>query len=216
MTITAERWSEADDAAIMELYSTCTIKQMAKYTGRTPGAVVGRMHRLRRDGLINTKAPGRIMNAFSIPSKSILLAKTCPRCGDLLSTEHYRRKRNGAYMAWCIKCVNKHGEKRDRKNTGRQFWDIAQKVSKQTAANHGNEWTNHELDIVDDDKKSNLELAITLGRTYSSICSIRTKRGIKRNNLDNFGPWLIHFPNALKVLRQEYIRLGIPDDGWDA
>lgn len=198
----------------MELRGSCTNAQLAKYIGTDVRIVNRRIQFLLKRGQLDYLKPKQ-KSPHTIPETGILLAKTCILCGEFLSASKFSkasnsfRKRNE-----CNKCIrnNQSDSTRQRVNASRQIW---QKITKEEAYNNGAEWTSSDYELVADNNKSNLELAIALGRSYSAISNARFKIGATRHANDNIGPWIINFPEIQDKLQQEFIRLGIPDDGWN-
>lgn len=204
-------WDDSAIAALLEFRGTCTHAQIAKYLGCTKEAVDSRVQILLDSGVITKTEYGR-KNPWMIPQNAILLAKTCIKCGELRDASRYASTKQGRSVRnECMSCCN---ARRDMDKVGketRKKRDIWQQLSAENAQNHGMEWTSSELETISDNEKSNFQLAMVLGRTYNAVCSARIRAAVNPRKPE-IGPWIIHFPKALKALKQEFIRLGVPDD----
>jgi hypothetical protein len=215
-------WIDSDDAALMELQSSCTLMQLAAYLDRTYAAVQSRLKYLRNSGTMPPRLGGSRLPDL-IPRTAILLAKTCPHCGKLRDAKYFTRHKRGYFNTMCVVCLRekKRGQKpsrtyQERRKSRRQ---AMQEVTRVKASKWHQEYTNREMEVVLDDDKTAFQIAIELHRTYSGIQSMRSRVGFVSKKNDVRLPdsqWRIHFPEAIKALQQHFIRLGIADDGWAA
>lgn len=216
-------WTEADDAALLELVETCTTTQIAKYLGRSINSVTGHMHMLKRTG-VQWDPRTSVRNPFAIPGSAILLAKTCLHCGKLRDERFFRGGGKGSRSrasgaSTCSLCFRKRHREQQRNTPRREdtFYELAQEVSLATADRKGQPYTVADSRVISDLTKSDLQVALELRRTFHAIRAQRQLAGL-RSPVTRFpdSHWLINFPRAAEVLRQGFIRLGVPDDGWES
>lgn len=220
-----DRWSEADEAALIELADTCTARQIAEYLGRSEVAVTLKTTKFRRQGLME-RTPGLIGRGklpFCLPVGAILVARSCLRCGKLRDASQFRSQSDNRYRLkglrydhecrWCLNNRRREDGPQRRAKTKR-----LQDITLENATKRGQPYSDDEVRQILDPERSEFELALTLGRTYYAILGRRSDHGFNPRPVKPSvvkSHWLIHFPNAAKALQEHFIRLGVPDDQWD-
>lgn len=105
------------------------------------------------------------------------LARTCPKCGELVTSEGIRR--TASPWTPCRPCLSDRWHRqylKDRPRVAersRAIWDRGQAASLERAVNAGKTWTGPELEIVADRSKTIREVAQLLGRSMSAVRSAR-------------------------------------------
>lgn len=131
----------------------------------------------------------------SIPNSSPfrLLARTCPKCGELVTTPYDRIRKS----AWprldncpCIirasvtgQAVKVATDESYRKRIRHQLSAAAiraNNLTRDTARNHGKEWTGPELELAARLELSASEVARMLGRTINAVRTVRD--GMRRGD----------------------------------
>jgi hypothetical protein len=102
-----QEWAEADVLALQELYLSCSSLQIAKYLGRSKSSVDNKIHALLLSGTLGekTKTGRSSTNPFWIRYEhTILLAKTCTKCGMFWGPEHYNVSIKKGKKYWFAEC----------------------------------------------------------------------------------------------------------------
>ena len=75
--------------------------------------------------------------------------------------------------------------------------------------------TQEDIEKIRGSDKSVLEMAFLVKRSYSAVLSQRMKKGFARKapSRDDFR-WAIHFPEAQVAVREEFKKLGVPEEEW--
>lgn len=222
--VKSPNWTDADLAGLAELYGTATQAQIAKYFDRTPGAIRRKIQLMVRSGELQRRR--KTIRQFDMPSTAILLAKTCPTCGEFLSAHMFylnrRKRRCDTWSTECRACYNRKAS--EHRHAATLAWmenrELLQEITRREAVHHGQPYTGSELDIIRDEEHSPLEIALKLGRTYSAILNQRNRLGICKPNprikSPNTDAWIIEFPNAMKALQEHFRRIGArPEDEWE-
>jgi hypothetical protein len=215
------RFSDADDAAIVELYKSCTPAQVARYLERSTDSIIGRAGMLRKKGILTIKQkPGKTSgNSFWLPSGAILLAKTCPKCGDLRGAELFTRRSCGYYQSECRIC--KRGSDLDsyhQKGMRHGANYKAQKITLERATHQGQPYTSRDIDVISDPDTSPLKAALDLGRTYFGILAARQRMGISpKKKVHTDARWDISLPSEIERVRQQirFIGCPVPEEMWE-
>lgn len=219
-------WTEADIQALIELAPTCTNVQLAKYLGRSEYAVSRKIERVKSaTGGIAKRSAGRPRyTPFSIGKTAILIAKTCPTCGNLRDAKYFR-KYHGKHRVDCRLCDKVKSAEREARRPKRvhngagKHRSAKQATTVATATRRSQEYTDRELAVVLDANKSSLQVALELGRTFYGIQGKRYQLGFIPKPPESLPDthWVIHFPNALKALQEHFRQLGmaVPESEWD-
>lgn len=203
-------YTEADDAALVELVGTCSDRQLSAYLGRPVSSIKDRLTTLRKRGQLDRRLRRtKVRVPFDIPSNAILVAKTCPKCGKFKAARHYslNRGNRGARQHSCTTCGGGH-------QAGIDWVKLMQKITSDQASKRRDPYTDTDMELISDRSKSSVEVALTIGRSYYAIETRRKIMGITTPRKPT-EEWFIHFPNAVKALQEHFIRLGVPDDQWD-
>lgn len=215
-----EQWDEADELALVELYGTASLPQVAKYLRRTHSSVKNKVRKMLRDGRLVYHGKNSPLDylGFLMPRRAILLAKTCLKCGKLRDASYYTRMASANTTSECLLC-RRQIERKRRGGKSDPVTCAEQKASLQLAKNLGRPYTQAEVKSIMDPSKSVFELAIELGRSVYAITGKRHRMGFNpkgpRRELPD-SQWQIRFPNAMKALREQYRALGVvPESEWD-
>lgn len=217
-------WTEADNAALIELAPSCSNAQIAKYLQRTESSVSGRIQQLMRSGEMKAgHRNGMWTIPFKMPRKTaILLAQTCVTCGKLRDADLFFRASNGSWDTRCRVCLKSRRKQRYHEidKWAQQNIELLQEATVPLANKVGEPYTSEEYEQISDADRSTFELAISLGRTYYGIDSQRKRLGMverrpKRPLVDSH--WTIEFPNAMKALQEHFRRIGepVPEELWE-
>lgn len=193
-------WTEDEEAFILA-NPDFTSQQLAEHLGRSARAV--------RQRLSECDAPARrgSSSPHSVGSRT-LLAKTCPRCGLLLTPKWFGRDGKGNWVPHCIRCrpATKKAKRdyaaRNRaevSNASRDFFKKMQDYTRDRADRHGQEWVDADHEILRDPEVPILVKALRLGRTYSAVagqCSKNGYRSLVGHGDPIKGQWVIDNPNA--------------------
>ncbi|AWY06153.1 DNA binding protein [Gordonia phage Suzy] len=213
-------WQEDEDRFLEENCKLATIPQMAKFLGRTVPSVTGRMKKLGLSG----GPRGVNKDPFRMPSGAILIARTCLKCGLFLPENWFHVSHKIHRDQYCKSCRNGIGKSRDRKEytrIGNEKEKAKNVVTSKMATRVGISWEEEEDSYLRENykEKGDFQLAIEMGRTMKAITHRRHVLGLSKNRIRYTDPrnemWVIHFPNAMKALREEFKKLGIPEEEWD-
>lgn len=207
-------WAEEDLAALKELVrDKCTGPQIAAYLGRTYGSVHQQVFRMKQAGeqFDSYSRRGMRLVPFYMPKGAILVARTCRDCGELRDGRLYPRANS---TGCCYIC------RRGKPGNHNVIRAAKQEITLAQASNSHQPYTDDEIEEISDPERSPLELALKLHRTYQAICGVRERLRLidkpqREYRKHRNSRWIIHFPNAAKALQEHFIRLGVPDDGWD-
>jgi hypothetical protein len=211
-------WTEDMDCGLLELISTCTVIQAAKYLGVSTQSAAHRIQRLRRSG-VTIGSLKRPMSPFVTPGDAILLARTCIKCGVFRDAGQYRDQRGQAgQVSTCRTCESRDSSRRNRQYVKARAKTL-QDISLPKAENKQQEWTASNDEALSDKTRSNFELAIELKRTYYSVGARRSKIGVIKHDrkIDPNAIWSISLPAAKEAIRDHFRAIGqpVPEDFWD-
>lgn len=217
-------WIDADLAALVELSTTCSDAQIAEYLDRSVRSVSQRLFKLRQTEGMDLRARRGYVACFpwAVPGDMPLLARTCVRCGNLRDATYFARlPQPGGSRCWsttCYLCLRQKASA-NRKPQDRTVDRRLQEATACTAHHHRQPYVSADYEVLADRDKSDLQVAMELGRTFIAVRHKRTEMGFyngpKRKDLPDTH-WLIHFPNALKALQEHYRELGVvPESEWD-
>lgn len=215
------KWSDADDAALLELYGKATVPQVAAYLGRTVVAIQQRAHKLRQLRVGNPRSHGALTTPFIVPSSAILLAKTCIRCGELRGSEFYSKSRTGgARHPTCYVCLrsDKAGPSESLKAHNLVGEAMQRATIEAGADKSGQPYTNAETDRLLTQGVSDFELAIELHRTYYAVRIRRQHLGVTpRKNKLGTARWDIGLDVSAAAARDYFTEIGgpVPESLWE-
>jgi hypothetical protein len=225
-----EAWSDADDAALLELKASCTDAQLATYLERTVAAVKSRLKRLYENDLAERRNPQSLL-PFQCPVTGIWVAKTCPYCGKLRDASQYTFKANRqgkrypltGFHSCGLAALRARGLDRRPKTERKRLRDATlrkklQDVTRDHASKWHQEYTDTDLETLMDKDKSSFQVALELGRTYAGVSSKRSGMGFRRDrSRKEYGHWIIHFPEAMQALQERFRQIGepVPEVMWD-
>lgn len=201
-------WTESEDEFILS-NRDMTHEQVAKHLGRAEHATHRRRSTLaKRLGVSfrGGKSPHHV-------GRRTLLAKTCPKCGLLLTAKWFSRRgdQSGALRGDCIRCevqqggqpeIRKAAAERSKSATARrseQNFQKLQAITREKAHHHGQPWVEADHAILDDPESTILSKALRLGRTYSAVanqCHANGYRSLVGLGDPIKGQWVIDNPNA--------------------
>lgn len=182
-------------------------KQVAVMVNRPVSAV----HNMRwKYGYAYTGKMGRSGDLPGDVAGRTLVAKTCIKCGLVLSGHCFTRKGKGTGKQWyesaCRKCLNVTNVTRQN-NVGkyremeRKRTDAYQEASLPTADRAGQEYTDQDHRVLADRTLTTLEKAIATRRTYKGVASSIHRLGYtSRPDLAAIlrdGRWVIDNPNEV-------------------
>jgi hypothetical protein len=109
-----------------------------------------------------------------------LVAKTCNRCGLLLDATWFAKARgNGRGNSTCLACFNQFYRRYDPAQRKQRYADegsnaavrlrVMQAITLPTATRHREEWTDHDMRILENPDLTRLEKAIKVRRTYFAV-----------------------------------------------
>lgn len=193
-------WTEADIAAMLELSSTCSATQLARYLGKTEKAI----HNARRKYQDQLPVPAeRNRLPWRIPSTGVLIAKTCTKCGEVRDAHYFakKRKRQWSYHdSHCARCRNQY-----RRDKGYRYpecpsvinHELLQDATRPQASNERKRYTSDERALLADMTLGELEIAYKLNRTYGAIVHQRREMGLypQRQRLTE-SQWLLKLAAA--------------------
>jgi hypothetical protein len=218
-------WSEADDAALQELASTCTWDQVGAYLGRSGHTCCERARRLRQRGeRVTQKRKGSgSYSPFAVPITAILIAKTCPDCGYFKSAKQFchNNNRGRSYDNLCRGCRAGTWTAREVRRRQRDNLDLLNDVTAQSAHRHNKQYTQDEDRVLADESLSVFEAALRLGRTFNGVRARRQILGVVsrpgRPKIVDGSYWLIDFPAAMTALADHFKSLGqaVPEHLWE-
>lgn len=218
---TCKAFGDDEIAALIELAPTCTWQQVGSYLGRSPGACKEKARQLRATGLDVQKLTGATTSLpFSIPPRLQLLAKTCPKCGVLRDGQQFKRGKR-QYGTDCRICETVKFKATDRYRDFHEQQKALNDITRESATNHRNQYTQSDDDQIKDSGLHPFELAMRLGRTYKGVMQRRTVLGVRIRShnrvADDAGRWNIEFPEAMNALANHFAALGkpVPEDIWD-
>lgn len=123
----------------------------------------------------------------AISSPYRLLARTCPQCGDLVTTpDNLIRKDAGRKINRCPRCAvaasTAYQKQRwetdedyrlriraNRREANGRALDRYQRQTRESAMRNGQEWTGPELEILSRTDLTTRQMALMLGRTYAAV-----------------------------------------------
>lgn len=124
----------------------------------------------------------------SLKSPYRMLARTCRKCGRLLTTPDHLIRKDAGRLPNCRHCQSVNLREWSERNPGKlkmsrrknpevtRRWLVEQqRETSEDARNHKKEWTGPELEIAARDDLSTREAAEKLGRTYISVETMRRK-----------------------------------------
>jgi hypothetical protein len=212
-------WTDEEEFAIISMYGTASIGQIAEFLGRSKGATKLRINKMRKMKRFDKKPNFQRRNPFTITRTAILVAKTCIGCGRLMSADNFWKVGQHQYDSYCKTCKSSNNvdNQSKRHHISDPVANEYQRISLMYASRRGEPITEDDIAIINDITKTNLEAAIKSNRTYYSIVNSRYKFNASKKKfpIKETGEWIIQFPKAMEALQQYYIRLGVPDDGWD-
>lgn len=219
---TLRHWTEDEDAALIELSRTASSAQIAAYLGRSHCAVNNRVNTLRKAGLIGKRIVNR--SPSTVPGTAILIAKTCTRCGKLRGAEYYTKHRPTTYSPSCNICnAEKNRARRSQGEPEPTNEQLLQELTEPHAVNRGQEYTSSDIELLCDKTKSELEIALTIGRTYFGVMGKRSELGVLdpkapkwkfRRQPDAF--WVMNFPDEIAEIQEQFKQLGaVPEELWE-
>lgn len=212
----SRRWTPDEDAALLELITSCTPHQVGAYLGFSPKAVQLRLRRLGVGRRLTEKRP---MVPFTIPKSGILLAKSCSRCGELRGRDAYKAASNGArYSSECRVCGNADSREKYLHSNYRKVRQELQAHTVDNAHKHGQEWTSTEDERLKDYSLSSYGLALELGRTMEAVTARRHRLGMNPRGVVKraTGRWAIDFPATQAEVEDYFRRLGpVPEELWE-
>lgn len=100
---------------------------------------------------------------FYLHRGTVLLAKTCPKCGDLLDAECFRRYA-GHWMTNCKVCDDQRHRK--RVDHHRSEFNARCQAATLPAPNHRAPWSYDDHQVLANPHLTVLEKAVQLGRTF--------------------------------------------------
>lgn len=204
-----QQWSAEEDQILDANYARCTSKQLAAMLpGRTEKAV---QHRLNNRGIL--VGSGRHLSPQKV-GKRPLLAKTCPRCGVLLSKDAYRIDSKGVWESWCKGCRRKYGTERQERpdirarlrQTTSAYYQFAQGVTLERATKQGQEWTESETSVLTDPELTTFSKALMLGRTFYGTSQRLAAIGfVSPRWVDDVSEhrWVIDNPNDVEAVKRK-------------
>ncbi|QNJ55367.1 hypothetical protein SEA_LITTLEFELLA_56 [Gordonia phage LittleFella] len=210
------RFSEMVRNAISEMWTTASAPQIAKYIGVSEATVRGQVVRMKREGTLPERAANYQSSPGTIGKNCILIAKSCPKCGLILDAVFFQKMKSGFYSTCCNTCRSRHFGSRNA-SEGNDWKKAMQKATLPMAVNNGKPWSDdpNEDEILRSDKTI-FEKALVLGRTYAATAQEMRVRGYSRkriNDKERFDSrWIIRFPEAMKVLQEEFRKLGVPEE----
>lgn len=201
-------WSEADELALVELYGTCTLPQLAEYVGKPVSATNQKLSALAKKGLL--KRVKRDLTPWHVKAGR-LVAKTCPTCGLLREARYFPVAGRG-HLVTCSVCVQRRGGKKG-------LSELHQAMTLVQASKRGEPYTEADMRVLQDVSKSNLQVALELGRTLYAVAVQRSELGVNplKTPRRAVSHWVIDFPNAQRVLAEHFASLGraAPESEWE-
>lgn len=205
-----EMWTEAE-IDFVRATTSLTAEQVAAHLGRTTSAIINRRFLLGSTEGISFDGP---KSPYFVGGRR-LLAKTCPQCGLLLTTEwwiFYRgtnSKGQGGWASKCTRCNSINARPWNRANmtpekakqrtlAARRSEAKFQAFTKDRAHRNREPWTEDDHKVLSNSDLTAFEKAISLGRTYSAVRTMCYKGGYKsRVGLGDpsNGEWIIYNPN---------------------
>lgn len=215
-------WSDGEVRALRDLYmsGTCTREQIAKYLGRGTAAVGHKIKELRASDPASPKL-SKVVSPFDIPRRGILIAKTCPKCGELRDARLFPTTRpgpTGKYTTVCRRCRNEATQSRRQKDGRTSKWDKAAEAFQQaTSAKAHNDHQRYgaaDKEALADESRNDVEVAFALGRSYYAIRNKRQELGVGPFGSrpprihNNDARWVIQFNAELDSLRDHFRSIG--------
>lgn len=214
----ATKWTEDMDQAVVELLSTCTVKQIAAYLGVTEASVRSRKRVLGAAA----RSGHRPMSPFQVPKTGLLLAKTCTECGELLDACCFHDsggRKNAA--AKCRPCINKTPWRREASRRGKAARRVMNSHTYEKAVHHRDEWTTADDEYLTkhNDSKSTYEIALDLGRTMNAVQHRRRAIGLTApmGSESTDGRWMVDFPATQEEVESYFKALNraVPEELWE-
>lgn len=220
---TRESWSDDEDAFIRAT-PHLTAAQVAEALGRTTSAINHRRADIRVRASVKASSRANLggfhgfkhswgpnTNPHRVGARP-LVARTCPKCGLLLSAKWYllqgkSKKRGGDHWsALCRKCKSENAPRRYAESTeanrkaARKSFDAQQARTLPLAEKAGQPYTLADHAVLSDPDLTNFEKAITLKRTYSAVVgAVQVNRYRSRRGLGKIEDrWIIDNPNEPK------------------
>ncbi|MDO5866028.1 MULTISPECIES: hypothetical protein [Paenarthrobacter] len=214
----AEPWSKEEDAFILD-NPHLSAQQVALEIQRTYNAVASRRKLLSNKHGVDFGESGRRVDPHFVGARP-LIAKTCGECGLLLASEWFtfRPARGTTRAHWsvrCKKCVsaanykgtvngtnNYKGSERYKKLTA-QSRKRLQDLSVSRATRSGQDWTEHDFQVLQDPDLTLLEKALKLGRSYNAVAIKCSRQGYKSHvglGSAEKDQWYIDNPNTKEYM----------------
>jgi uncharacterized Zn finger protein (UPF0148 family) len=215
------RWSDADVSALHELQNEASVEQLSVYLGIPPNNIRNKMSRLRGDGILADRAPKpkapkyENYSPFHLTSKSVLLAKTCLRCGSFRSATRFKKKGNHRASV-CNTCYASQPHVRKKKKASqRKRRKVLQQITIDRAKKVGEEYTSADIETIMDPDKTNLAVALDLSRSFGGIETKRKNLGYRGSRYRTAAPdWALSLTAINTIVRDTYC--GIPQiEDWD-
>lgn len=147
-----------------------------------------RVTRNRRNAEVTMMRGGVPQPPISLPFRPI--ARTCRKCGDLVTTPAHRLRKGSGPLPRCPKCaieeVSAYQKKRRAvdaeydqrvrelaRRASRKSIDKNQAETLPTASRNGHEWTGPELELVLREDLTVKEISLMIGRTFAATAHAR-------------------------------------------
>jgi hypothetical protein len=218
--IKQQSWTDADDAALVELQATCTLPQVAAYLGRTTSATQKRWAQLLASGTAErVQRFPQWANPFAMPAGSILIAKSCSECGKVRDARYFPRRANGGrnYDTYCSICSNRRRRIRRPDVTCQE---LLQEVTFPQAVNEGKRYESADMEVIEDMTLSEVEVALSIGRSYYAIRTKRSSMGLlpprPRKDMPD-SEWRLILDGNLLAAAEHFRHLGepVPEELWE-
>lgn len=204
-------WTASEEKFLLDNASTLKVTEMSERLGRTLGSTYKKFKSL---GL-----SGKNWNETDplVPNGRKLLARTCTKCGTLLSAELFVDTVKGKYSgkrASCRLCESrlsvtreKHAISEEKKRHRREYRTSWRREledrTRNVAQRSGYEYTDADYKVLENPHLTNTEKALALKRTHGAICLKVRESGFKSRgnsiNPNEFESWMIDNPNVLSI-----------------
>ncbi len=169
-----EPWSAEEDEFLRSV-PNFSAEQVGRRLGRSRDAVSSRR------SLLGLPWPGaRAADPTSVGRRP-LVAKTCTQCGLLLDATWFGHDNRGCWKTECRRCRQERTHKPETQSVAskraQRNNERLQALSLPYAIRHREVYVERDDEVLRDPDLSNIEKAITLGRTYKAVTQAVSYRG---------------------------------------
>lgn len=193
-------WTEDEDAVLVASGWHATAELLTRLL---PGRTLHSIHHRRQTLGMKSNAGQRPFDVCGRP----LVAKTCLGCDHLLAGSWFSfQKAQNGWASYCRSCNSKKARESKERGVGRWTKDNSrdarerlQRLTLPRAENHGQPYTEADIEVLKDTSLTDLQKALRLKRTYAATSVSRRRYGFS-SKPDGLGDperdrWLIDNPN---------------------